>query len=77
MSRGTALYNRYEFQICSVNDSTAVETAASTAVVLVWKISVLLCKDEYDIIKKNIFISVNFTEPVLYIYIKGIVKLQL
>jgi len=41
--------------------------SASTAVVLVWKISVLLSNDEYDIIKKIISKSVNFVEPVLYI----------
>ena len=34
------------------------------------QIPVLLSKDYYDIIKK-ISISVNFAEPVLYIYIKG------
>jgi hypothetical protein len=40
----------------------------STAVLLSTAISVLLCENAYDKIQKNFSGSVNFDEPVLYIY---------
>jgi hypothetical protein len=45
-----------------------VRIVHAACIILNRKIAVLLSNDEYDIIKKIISNSVNFAEPVLYIY---------